>query len=178
MLDIRRRETAQREASLIDKCRQATEPITKDDDIHLQQEKDRQNLDQWNKELNTLNQEYWSIERLIYIQDTRCPSRPLKRAYTSFRKKPQWYLFHWLCEDCASRGGCCGRACGCCIQSRRVFRPNGHGHCTKFCDCCIRARGFELDEKQQDLCQPTFDLKTEPLNRYTLSLIYAYVFGV
>jgi hypothetical protein len=35
-----------------------------------------------------------------------------------------------------------------------------------------------LNKKQQELCQPTFDLKTGPLDRYSVSLVYAYIYGV
>jgi hypothetical protein len=52
--------------------------------------------------------------------------------------------------DCAMRGGCCGRACGCCSQPlRELYIPssNGkrevivYGHCTRECLCCNRFHG-------------------------------------
>lgn len=163
-LEIRRCEIVQRETFLTEQCRQA-------------EKNPQQKLDEWHIELKTLDQDYWSIERLIYANDIRCPNRPLRRAYVSCKKKPQWYLLDWLCEDCANRGGCCGRACGCCQKPRSVFRLNGHGHCTKSCGCCRQARGFELNEEQQKQCQLTFDLKHGPLPGHSRRMMEAYIYG-
>lgn len=176
-LDTRRREIVQRETYILEKVRQARHPTDKVDNEYPQQKENHQALNEWLEELKTLNQDYWAAERRIYIHNNHCPSRPFKRAYISTQKKPQWYLSPWLCEDCAERGGCCGRACGCCQKPRSDFRLNGHGHCTKFCDCCIRARGFELDEAQTKLFQHVLNLLSKPIDRYSARMFYAYIYG-
>lgn len=166
-LEIRRCEIVQRESFLIVQCCQSKE--------HPQHK-----LDEWHEELKSLDQDYWSIERLIYDNDVRLtgpPRSPVTRAYVFRKEKPQWYLCRWLNKDCANRGGCCGRACGCCQKPRSVFRLRGHGHCTKFCGCCRQARGFELDEEQQKQCQPTFDLTSSRSDDYSRCILFVYVFG-
>jgi len=104
-LDILRCEIVQRESYLIEKCRQATEPVENGDHLYPQEELDQQKLDEWHEELKTLNQDYWSLERRIYANDKRCPDPPLKRAYMARDNRRQWYLCRWLREDCAKRGG-------------------------------------------------------------------------
>lgn len=145
--------------------------------MHQHQRENQQVLNEWFKELKTLNQDYWAAERRIYIHNNRCPSRPFKRAYMSTQKKPQWYLSPWLCEDCANRGGCCGRTCGCCQKPRSDFRLNGHGHCTKFCDCCLQVRGFELDEAQEKLFQPVLNLLSNRDDLYSGRMFCSYIYG-
>lgn len=147
-LDIRLREVVQRETFLTEQCHQLSDPLPSGEPNQQQQ---RQQLDEWNAELQTLNQDYWCIERKLSANDILAPTGPysvLYRAYISTRSMPQWYLCEQLREDCSKRGGCCGRACRCCEKPRSAVRSKGHGHCTKTCSCCLKSRGFELYEEQ------------------------------
>ncbi|KAJ5121257.1 uncharacterized protein N7515_009218 [Penicillium bovifimosum] len=67
----------------------------------------------------------------------------------------RWYMHKRLVKDCASRGGCCARSCGCCLN-RNIdqTRKLGVGHCTLRCGCCQRARGgLVIPEEEQRLLQ-------------------------
>lgn len=71
------------------------------------------------------------------------------------------HIYAWVFErgQCAARGGCCGRTCGCCEKSLHEYLLPGshwqgdnlengaerekveiHGHCTVECACCIQFR--------------------------------------
>jgi hypothetical protein len=80
-------------------------------------------LPSFDKEMSRLHQENWLSTR--YWWYTRGwiigNSGPLKRAFELWRSYPQWYMHPILVEDCKSRGGCCGRDCGCCFDSQRVL---------------------------------------------------------
>lgn len=177
-LDIRLREVVQREAFLTEQCKQLSDLLPSGEPKQQQQ----QQLDEWHAELQTLNQDYWCIERKIYAIDMLQRDvglySVLYRAYISSRRIPQWYLCEWLCMDCAKRGGCCGRACRCCEKPRSALRSNGHGHCTKTCGCCLDFRGFKLNEEQQKLCQPAFNLNRDlaEIDKYSSDLLFAYIF--
>jgi hypothetical protein len=134
-LNIHLREIVQREAFLIEQC-------DKTDALSANSKKRQQQLDEWHAEIQVLAQEYWSVERMLYANDALCPTRPSWRACISARNLPQWYIYPWLVENCVRRGGCCGRACGCCSKPRSSVWPKGNGHCTKMCSCCLQAGGF------------------------------------
>lgn len=172
-LDIRLREIVQREAFLIRQCDEA-------EDLLDDPKKRQQQLDEWHAEMRALQQEYWSVERMLYANDDLCPTGPSWRAYLSIRNLPQWYLGTWLIDDCVRRGGCCGRACGCCSKPRSSIRSKGDGHCTKMCGCCLQARGFPLNEEQQKLCQPDIDVKCERgvIDYYSRCMLEAYTLGL
>ena len=91
-LDTRRREIVQRETFISEHYRQAAQPTERADHMHEQQKENQQVLDEWCEELKTLNQNYWAVERRIYIQNNRLPCRPFKGGYISTQKKPRWYL--------------------------------------------------------------------------------------
>ncbi|KAJ5602480.1 hypothetical protein N7537_005436 [Penicillium hordei] len=76
-----------------------------------------------------------------------CFDGPLGRAFEYWRSNPRWYMHRVLREDCAGRGGCCGRDCGCCLNRKlNETRSRAAGHCTVECGCCEKARGYELSE--------------------------------
>lgn len=69
----------------------------------------------------------------------------------AYRKDPNWYLCEWLRQDCAGRGGCCGRSCNCCEKLRAsafgvLHLKWDHGHCISACGCYIRTRGYTEDQ--------------------------------
>lgn len=178
-LDLRLREVAQRETALKDKCeRLANQPTTfavlDKKQLH---EQDAQ-IEKWRKELKDLDVEYWEVERQSHANDECLPSGPNRRAYLSLHKRPNWYLHPWLCQDCAGRGGCCSRLCGCCQKSRSPSKPKALGHCTKECQCCIKARGFELDPRLQRSYQPNVHLSGQnPPNGYSRRMYQAWQWG-
>lgn len=141
---------------------------------------DEKQLQNWAEELVLLDQEYWRLERILYI--ARCngvPGEPAREAYFSLREKPGWHLkSKWLREDCAKRGGCCGRQCKCCERSPDFHRMKGWGHCTISCGCCYRHRGFELQDADKKLVQPEFDISTRPLSWYSVGIFHAYIWAL
>ncbi|KAJ6184028.1 hypothetical protein N7519_005329 [Penicillium mononematosum] len=101
-------------------------------------------------DLKFCSEAYWKQQRGIYEKEASLPAGPFRRAYDTYRSNPKWYLHPDLRNDCAGRGGCCGRQCGCCEKREPTpGRPRGVGHCTVQCGCCIDARGFEI--QSQDL---------------------------
>lgn len=101
------------------------------------------------RELQALSEEYFLVERRWYDLTDRFTFGPLKRAFELWQSHPQWYLHRLLSEDCAKRGGCCGRACRCCHRRKPPsVRKFGVGHCTVECACCQEFRGFKLLHRQ------------------------------
>lgn len=85
------------------------------------------------RELDSLTNEYWWLERQWWLYRSNFTTGPLTKAFELRRSDPRWYMHPFLREDCARRGGCCSRDCGCC--SARVndsTRPLSHGHCTNY----------------------------------------------
>lgn len=63
-----------------------------------------------------------------------------------------------LREDCARRGGCCGRDCGCCLHRPiSASRKLGVGHCSIECGCCRKVRGFDLSTEQRTKYRKQFE---------------------
>ncbi|KAJ6131903.1 hypothetical protein N7471_007118 [Penicillium samsonianum] len=129
-VETRLREIAQREISLKEQYEQ--------DPTRVEQE-----FKKTEKEYKRLEHEGWMI--LDSFADG-----PLGRALNLWRGHPRWYMHRVLREDCAGRGGCCGRECGCCLN-RKLDEPRRRaaGHCTVECGCCQKARGFELSEDEK-----------------------------
>ncbi|CAL5871656.1 uncharacterized protein PFLUO_LOCUS5909 [Penicillium psychrofluorescens] len=126
-------------------------------------------LSEWRSELESLHQQYWSLEYDIYDQEAVCPAPALRRAFVAFRENPERYLFPWLCEDCARRGGDCGLACEC--------SEKAHTQTKRECGCGRRARGFDLDAEMRRLCGPSVDLSGLPRETFSLYLMRASVWG-
>lgn len=143
-------------------------------------EHDEKQLLRWDEELVLLDKEYWRLERTLYIAE--CDGRrgePSKRAYSSLREIPGWHLkSKWLREDCARRGGCCGRQCKCCERPPDTHHMKGWGHCTTECACCNRQRGFELQDADRKLFQPEFDVSRRPMSWYSRAIFHAYIWGL
>lgn len=170
--DIRLREIVQREMLLREEYdRLAGAPVRNSVELYV-----------YNSELVLLHEQYWRLERVYNVLEGSCPSEPARRAYFSARRDPRWHLSNaWLRRECALRGGCCGRKCGCCEKPPPSSRLKGWGHCTAQCKCCYRARGFAVHSADRELCQPKFrigaldGLKWDP---YSLALHTAYVWGL
>ncbi|KAJ5104355.1 hypothetical protein NUU61_001702 [Penicillium alfredii] len=139
------RETVQREESLKERVH-ALQKITDSED-----EKEKAQLSQWQQELDDLQRQYWNQMQLLAIHESSLPT-DLRRMYGSVRKKnPKWYLNSELNVDCARRGGCCGRDCGCCAKREPTAnRTRGIGHCSVNCGCCSHIRGFDLTVEEME----------------------------
>jgi hypothetical protein len=126
------------------------------------------------EEMSTLYQHNWALTRdwwytrnwIISI------SGPLQRAFELWRSNPLWYMHPILVEECKSRGGCCGRDCGCCLDAQRANSSAGAlgvGHCTLECGCCVRSRGFKLSKEAEELLVSRFssdmDDQVDPYQR-------------
>lgn len=65
------------------------------------------------EELDALNKEYWHLERDWWGVRSGFCEGPLTRGLDLWRSHPRWYMHRVLVDDCAGRGGCCSRSCGC-----------------------------------------------------------------
>lgn len=94
----RLREIAQREVILIANVKKVTTPSERSQ----------------KQELLNLKQEYFMTDqrRGRILEGFQCGT--LIRGLNLWRSHPQWYLHKTLLKDCADKGGCCGRGCGCC----------------------------------------------------------------
>ncbi|OQD70967.1 hypothetical protein PENPOL_c001G05469 [Penicillium polonicum] len=111
--------------------------------LREQYEQDPTNLEE---EFKTTGKEYKRLEHEWCMMRDFFDG-PLGRAFQFWRSNPRWYMHRVLREDCAGRGGCCGRDCGCCLNRKLdETRKRAAGHCTVECGCCAKARGFELSE--------------------------------
>ena len=171
-LEIRLCEVVQREDFLLQQCQQMPDGVEMVDSKQGLQQRE-----QWQQELDSLNQEYWELQRMLYQNALTCPIRSIEASFLTTRTYSKWYLCYSLRNDCTWRGGCCARSCGCCQKPRGSLRSNGHGHCTKACGCCAKARGFELNSEQQKLYRPKIDLKVARPDYYSRAILYAYIFG-
>ncbi|KAJ5853449.1 hypothetical protein N7534_005992 [Penicillium rubens] len=113
-------------------------------------ERFRQDPARYNQELEIANREYKRLEHEWRMIRDSFSDGPLVRGFEFWRGNPKWYMHRVLREDCAGRGGCCGRECGCCLN-RKLFggRARAAGHCTVECGCCQKAGGFELSEDEK-----------------------------
>lgn len=142
---------------------------------------DKKQLSEWLQELEEIPKKYWFIERDLYQQEATLPRGGFVRAYKLWRSNPKWYLHPELANDCAGKGGCCGRDCGCCeSRGRAMNRPGSAGHCTVDCGCCARSRGFDIDRKDvlkaQEISLSALDNQTR--RAYSSRILQAYFFGV
>lgn len=133
------------------------------------------------EELIALDHEYMRLERIYDTLLAGCPVGPIKSGYLWIRKQPQWYLkSEWLRQDCARRGGCCGRECKCCENPPDPNRRKGWGHCTAKCACCNAELedGFRLTERNRRMLQPDFDLTVYPWSDYSREMFRAYIWSL
>ncbi|OJJ47406.1 hypothetical protein ASPZODRAFT_1948304 [Penicilliopsis zonata CBS 506.65] len=134
------------------------------------------------EELADLNKRYWCVDRTRWHCRTCFAEGPLTRGFELWRSHPRWYLHQILVEDCAGRGGCCGRDCGCCFRRHTrttAARKHSVGHCTTECGCCTRARGFTLSEKTKEVYMEQFGLtqNTHYSHRIALASIWGLALG-
>ncbi|KAF7590452.1 hypothetical protein BBP40_002856 [Aspergillus hancockii] len=173
IMDTRLRELGQREIYLREQLFSLTENTTNDPP----NPSDQAQLTALQTELSDLARRYWHLEREFYRREASVPAGPLARAYKTCTADERWYLLGYLRYDCAGRGGCCGRGCGCCEKARNTEKRVRLGHCTIECGCCRRARGFELTSEDQVRYQKLFDCNLKENEGLAGALVRAYVFG-
>ncbi|KAJ6005101.1 hypothetical protein N7540_012900 [Penicillium herquei] len=64
------------------------------------------------KKLDGLQQDYFVL-RQTWLRWRNEFTEYISRAFDLWRSYPYWYLHRVLRNDCALKGGCCGRDCGC-----------------------------------------------------------------
>lgn len=113
--------------------------------------------------LQGLDWHYKLLEREWYDIMESFVEGPLTEGINLWRSHPNWYMHKTLREDCAERGGCCGRSCGCCWHRETLLghREHAAGHCTVNCDCCNKNRGFALSKSAKERLERRFDLSRE-----------------
>ncbi|KAJ5146443.1 uncharacterized protein N7515_001007 [Penicillium bovifimosum] len=102
------------------------------------------------QEFEDLQNRYRYLERQWGKYRSAFSNGPLSRAFDLWRSHPRWYMHPVLREDCAARGGCCSRECGCCLnRSLNLARTHAAGHCTAECGCCRKAEVPGLSEAKE-----------------------------
>lgn len=142
-------------------------------------QEDKRQLSEWLRELEEIPKEYWMVERDLYKQEATLPRGGFARAYKLWRSNLEWYLHPELVNDCAGKGGCCGRDCGCCERRGRAMeRRRSAGHCTLNCGCCARSRGFEIKGGLESLEIFRSRLDEQSHLAYSHRILQAYFFGI
>jgi len=106
-----------------------------------------------------INERYWKAERKWWAVKSRFKDCPFTRGLRLWRSSPNRYMHPVLVEDCAGRGGCCGKGCGCCAKRQYLYehsRKLAFGHCTFSCLCCEQTRGFKLDKEEREVQERQF----------------------
>ncbi|KAJ5629991.1 hypothetical protein N7528_003648 [Penicillium herquei] len=129
------------------------------------------------QQLNDLNQKYFTL-RQTWLRWRNEFTEYLSRAFDLWRSYPNWYLHPVLQKDCAMKGGCCGRSCGCCLK--RATSPDrklGVGHCSVECACCIKSRAFDLIDARKEEMRNLFRLSSST-RRYDDQILRASIWGL
>lgn len=136
-------------------------------------------LSAYEAELDSLNREYWRFSSVLGKLEGEVPPGILSKAFKLCRTDPNWYLCLWLRKDCARRGGCCGRNCGCCEKVRTTKRRWNRGHCTSVCGCYIRTHGrSDINAKKSELEDINSFRITYNMSHYSARINRAYVWGL
>lgn len=110
-----------------------------------------------NDELEKVRGEYWEHQfRLNKLIATRPTIKIVVKEVMIprlHRDRFNWpYIWGHYQKECAARGGCCGRNCGCCEKALDWYLAPAEyegeqrefmgvfGHCTVECVCCIEFR--------------------------------------
>lgn len=132
---------------------------------------------EYESQLHDLNQEYWDFCRLSGEVEGELPAGILRRAFKSCRADPEWYFCPWMRENCAKRGGCCGRDCGCCEMGPSTNCQWSRGHCTRACGCCFRTQKRSGKDAYSEKCRDedySFDIISRE-SQYSACLNRAYI---
>lgn len=111
--------------------------------------------------MDVLSRKYWLLEQRWWSHYYCLRQTYQRPGFDLWRSHPKWYMHQVLKDDCASRNGCCARACGCCyLREPSPMRRLGLGHCTTECGCCCKARGFRISEEDKNVLKKEFREKT------------------
>lgn len=129
----------QREEALERKVKALVKTASIDDKL------DQTQLEEIKTELQGLQPKITMHEYYLYRAEGEL-SPAFGSLYTKLRLNPKWFMRPGMVSDCANRGGCCSRGCGCCERRLLGNREKGVGHCTTECSCCENFRGFALPD--------------------------------
>lgn len=173
-IEWRLRELAQREEGLKEQYVSL--------ELAVNSQEDKKQLSARLDGLEAIPKDYWLLERRLYEQEASLPRGGFLRAYSSWRSNPKWYLHPDLVNDCAGKGGCCGRGCGCCEKRGQAMdRCRSAGHCTVECRCCAKSRGFEVHDTKDIMANHDYCLsvvKDQSNTTYSWRFHQAYYFGI
>jgi hypothetical protein len=134
-------------------------------------------IGQKEKLLEKIGKAYDRLCRSLWHLQEHMPSGPLRRAFLNWRSNPYWYLCDWLRRECASRGGCCGRSCGCCEKPGDTDQVLNRGHCTSRCSCCIETHRKTEDDAFKEKLDVLITFFAEKDNMYARRFCRAYIWG-
>lgn len=175
-LESRLREIAQRELA-IKEARTGTGTGTGDTSLDPLPESMRE-------ELERLKAEYFIVGKKRDRVLETFNYGYLGRGMQSWReRKPEveWWFHRTLVQDCAGRGGCCGRDCGCCRDRTAKLgseRKAAVGHCTIECGCCVQARGFRFTDQLKEEMRDLYPLHPDKDAKYFRKIMLASIFGI
>lgn len=113
----------------------------------------------WKVKLQNLVCCHWVISNSAYDVAENAPKGATIRQYTQscsrvYVRLGKDLVKHLsqphLVSSCATRGGCCARACQCCLKPRGLYPSKTiyYAHCMVTCGCCVRNRGFIYVDKE------------------------------
>ncbi|KAJ5246543.1 hypothetical protein N7468_001526 [Penicillium chermesinum] len=124
--------------------------------------------------LDDTKYQHSQLSRKLYETETMFPDL-VKQNYEAIRKDPKWYMRKELVKDCADRGGCCGRDCGCCASRAKHYYIKGIGHCTVECFCCVGFRGFRPSpEEKKDILKGMIMILKCDIATHFVRMVNAY----
>ncbi|PLB51355.1 hypothetical protein P170DRAFT_464272 [Aspergillus steynii IBT 23096] len=131
------------------------------------------------KGLNWASKEYRLTRQSLHYFYCSTIDKPVTRAIRCLREDPKWHLSDFLRWDCADRGGCCSRACGCCERPRSTLNSLDLGHCTPACGCCAQYHGYRLkDFDTADTGRPRIDVMARRDDSFSGRMMDAHVWGL
>ena len=174
--DIKARWITQREIYLQEEVHSLHKSLS----LSTDDEEASSRLKEYEEELESLKKQYMDHSRQLWCLEAGGPlafQKPFQKAFQTCRRDPNWYLCTWLREDCARRGGCCGRDCGCCEKARgNTHHRWNYGHCTGACGCCVRTHGCPPDSVESEL--PDVPGGDSVMQGYCARMILAYIWGL
>ena len=132
----------------------------------------------YDQKIEELDTRYWENQRLTWKLEGNLPLGFMTKAFKQCRANMDWYLCSWMRQDCAGRGGCCGRGCGCCAKIAKHCGRR-RGHCTSSCQCCAQAQGRLTGKhgKLSDMDDFPFDVVKND-SPYSERIFRAYIWGL
>lgn len=170
--DIKARWITQREIYLQEEVHSLHKSLS----LSTDDEEASSRLKEYEEELQSLKKQIMDHSRQFWQLEAGAPTA-VQKSFRTCRSNPNWYLGEWLRQDCARRGGCCGRDCGCCEKARgQTHQRWNHGHCTTACGCCVRTHGCPPESVESEL--PASAKGDWVMSRYWARIVPAYIWGL